>query len=50
MCVALDTSGAAVATGGAGPRLGTFLLGSAVIGGGAALIIGLHDDNDSVSH
>ncbi|MER9255047.1 hypothetical protein NKI59_25210 [Mesorhizobium sp. M0598] len=44
MCIALDTSGAAVAIGRVGLSLAPFLLGGAVIGG-AALIIGLHYDD-----
>ncbi len=49
MCVSLDTPQAEIVPAGSGPGLLPVLLGGGAVGGAAALILSLHDDNNSVS-
>jgi hypothetical protein len=49
MCVSLDTPVATVMPGTSEPGMLPVLLGGAAVGGAAALVIGLQDDDDAVS-
>ena len=47
--VSLDTPQAEIVPAGSGPGLLPVLLGGGAVGGAAALILSLHDDDNSVS-
>ncbi|MBZ9681443.1 MULTISPECIES: hypothetical protein [unclassified Mesorhizobium] len=49
MCVSFDAPQAAVVPAGSEPGVLPVLLGAGAIGGGAALLLGLQDDDDAVS-
>jgi hypothetical protein len=49
MCISFDTPETKVVPASSGAGLGPIVLGGGAIGGAAALILGLHDDDSSVS-